>query len=324
MATWRSRPDTVAALRKTAEKLYERMTSAPERAQAILYRSPYEAGNRLKETITLRPIWLAATRLLAAHDQQTVPSLLGRVRTRQQMTTLLELCEGGDGGALTPEVKQVLAGADIRAEDAYLAGEQLSALLPTPDAEEERRFRLWLARAEVRLGYHPEAEDIPAEALERLGEAARLDAGQSILNPAAGGGAVAEFLAERVPGASITLAEAHERLRPVLRLLLTLCPSCALTKETEVTHLTGQFDRVIFRLAGRLTTERADVALVRQVYERLVRPGGRLAALLNAGYGEHAPQRQLQAWVEAAGGLFERLQGAGWREALVLDRKSVV
>lgn len=315
MVTWLSDPQTVEALRRLAEKLHERIASAPTRAQAILYRSPYQASQRLREARSLRPLWLAATRLLSAHEAQAVPALLGRVKTRQHLAMLLA---GVSGGAVTAEAKQVLAGAGIRAEDAAQAAEQLATLLPAPDAPEECRFLLWLERAEVQLGYHPEAGETPPEALDRLLEAAQVQAGQTVINPAAGVGYVAERLAEQYPDVPVTLVEAHLRLRPALQRLVALYPTLTLAEETEIAHLTGHYDRIVLRVAERWQVERADVARVRQSYERLLRPGGRLAALLDAPSGEDAALRRLQAWVEAAGGRYERLEDPTFREALVL------
>jgi hypothetical protein len=301
-------PDVLHALEALAATLEARILTAPERAQAVSYRSPHESHQKLAETRQLRPLLLAAQGLVAAHQQHAVPPLLGRVRTRQHLATLLRL---GLEPTLSPAGKKALAGAAIPDAVAQEAARQLWALLPDPLSAGELRFALWLERAGLRVSALPEAGEAPVAILDRLLAVADLQPGLGTLLPLAGAGYVAERLAEQYPAVRVRLTEPQERLQDCLRLLAARYPQVVLEGEEP----TGPAERVVLFPATRWRIERADVPLVVRAYHRWLSPGGRLTALLRAFSGEDRALTELERWVRNEGGSVEALEGEQrWRD----------
>lgn len=301
-------PAIVQALEALAATLEQRISTAPERAQAVSYRSPHESQKKLEEVRQLRPLLLAAQGLAAAHRQHDVPPLMGGVRTRQHLTALLALAFEP---TLTPTGKKALASAGIPEAVAQEAALQLRGLMPAPMSPGELRFALWLERAALRLSALPEAGEAPTEALDRLLEVADLQPGLGTLLPLAGAGYVAERLAERCPDVIVRMTEAQKRLQGVLRLLSALYPQLLLYGEEP----TGPAERVVLFPATRWRIERADVPLVVRAYHRWLTPGGRLTALLRAFSGEDRMLIDLERWVRNEGGSVETIEGEQrWRD----------
>lgn len=301
-------PEIVQALEALAATLEERITTAPERAQAVSYRSPHESQKKLAEVRQLRPLLLAAQGLAAAHRQHAVPALLGGVRTRKQLTTLLVLAFEP---TLTPAGKKALTSAGIPDAAAQEAGMHLRGLMPPPMSPGELRFALWLERADLRVSALPEAGEAPPAVLDRLLEVADLQPGLGTLHHLAGAGYVAERLAEQYPDVLVRMTEAQKRLQGVLRLLSALYPQLLLDGEEP----TGPAERVVLFPATRWRIERADVPLVVRAYHAWLTPGGRLTALLRAFSGEDRMLIDLERWVRNEGGSVETIEGEQrWRD----------
>lgn len=294
-------PAIVHALGALAAALEARIATAPERAQAVSYRSPHESQKKLAETRQLRPLLLAAQGLAAAHQQHAVPALLGRVRTHQHLTALLALAFEP---TLTPTGKKALASAGIPEAAAQEAAGHLRALMPAPMSPGELCFALWLERADLRLSYLPEAGEAPPAILDRLLEVADLQPGLGTLQPLAGAGYVAERLAERYPEVIVRMTEPQERLQGCLRLLSVLYPQVLLWGEEP----TGPAERVVLFPATRWRMDRADVPLVVRAYHHWLTPGGRLTALLHAFSGEDRARIELERWVRNEGGSVEAIE----------------
>lgn len=308
-------PEIERALERLATDLEEQVRTAPDRAHAIIYRSYTEAKKRLWAAQPLRRLAQAARALVEAQRNRTVPDLLGRVRTRQQLTILLGEIEL----PLPPPAQKALASAGLLPGQAQAASAQLLALLPTPDSREERLADLALFRVELSLEHQSEIAAAPVEALDRLLDQVRLRPGLTILNLSAGAGDLAQRLAEREWDVSVLLTESKPKLREHLRRLVALYPLLHLDEEQDVSGLIGQYSCILLRPPGRWQLQRTDGALLRRAYETWLEGGGQLVALVDGEFGRNdLMPATLQTWVETVGGRIEQLNGPAYQVPLYL------
>ncbi len=310
------RPDTARAakLRDMAEglqksieqKFANRETNTPKRQR--------EAGNARNDGVQLERAQTMMHALANMWEAGSVPEALRNIKTKA------EICDharegidhsGGyyDSGRLTGKPHP------CRANDPVTLA--LWALLDAPtdpvraQAEDLRRKVEALQFASI-PGYFP----TPDAVRQMMFEAARLDDGQSILEPSAGSGAIADDL--RTRGYSVDCIEHWHSLREILQ-----AKGHALIHDDFLTF-TGKYDRIIMNPPFEKSQ---DVRHVRHAFEQL-KPGGRLVAIMGAGVMFRADCASFREWVDQLGGELTDIAAGAFKSSgtgvatvmLVLDR----
>ncbi len=299
--------DMADSLQKSIDqKFANRETNTPKRQR--------EAGNARNEGIQLERAQKIMRALADLWESGDVPELLRNVKTK------VEICDharegidhrGGyyDSGTLTGKPHP------CRADNPVTLA--LWALLDAPtdparaQAEDLRRKVEALQFANI-PGYFP----TPPAVRQMMFEAARLDEGQSILEPSAGSGAIADDL--RTRGYSVDCIEHWHSLREILQ-----AKGHAIVHDDFLTF-TGKYDRIIMNPPFEKCQ---DVRHVRHAFEQL-KPGGRLVAIMSAGVNFRSDCERFRQWVYGLGGEFTDIAAGAFKSSgtgvatvmLVLDR----
>jgi predicted RNA methylase len=149
----------------------------------------------------------------------------------------------------------------------------------------------------------------PAAIVARMLDGADLAPGQSVLEPSAGAGAIADGVREAEPAARLTCLEINPRL---CELLTLKGHAPALRDFTETTPL-GVFDRVVMNPPF----ERGqDVDHVRLAFDCL-KPGGRLVAIMAPAYQYNSTRKfsDFRAWLAPLDHWVEQIDAGAFKES---------
>jgi len=183
------------------------LSGSPTRKRVEEFRTRFNAGRRL-ERLKNRLLVLADH-----YDAITVPASLIALKNKQ---AFIWLNESDDLPEANNSLAKVFSHFDqneyrsARAE--FLAmGDQAAGELNQED-------RLMFARLEVALKRIASYFPTPKPIVERLIEAAHIQPGETLLEPSAGSGHIADMLRERFPDHDLKVIEQHPDLREILTL----------------------------------------------------------------------------------------------------------
>lgn len=168
---------------------------------------------------------------------------------------------------------------------------------PTPAPSEAVAALRGALAAGVQVVTAPTLFPTPAELAGRMVELAAIQAGQRLLEPSAGTGALLDAARQAVPGAITTAVEFDYRLADRLRARFD---DVRQADFLQCGQELGQFDRV---LMNPPFNDGADIAHIKHAYSML-KPGGVLVAICANGPRQNA---QLRPLAEATGGSWETL-----------------
>lgn len=151
--------------------------------------------------------------------------------------------------------------------------------------------------------------ETPAPLAERLVEMAGIREGHSVLEPSAGRGAIAKFIASRHDKAYLTMVEIDAKHSPYLR-----CVNGPVYIEDFLRFDAGpHYDRIV---ANPPFAKQVDVDHVLHMHRRL-KPGGWLVSVMAAGvtFRENRKSVDFRAFVDDQGGDIEPLPEGSFKES---------
>jgi hypothetical protein len=240
-----------------------------------------ESDRIRKDGYHLEKIQTALRALADAHEAGTVPLSLSKVNSKKAVEDLI--WKGN---------KDLLAIIDGR--------------VPDRAAEEKRRELETKARSLVGQipGYFP----TPRPVVERMIALARLQAGETVLEPEAGSGNIAEPVRDH--GAEVDTVEWNYSLRELLTIkgfpvigddFLEMTPN---GKRYDVVLMNPPFEK------------KADIDHIRHAVNFL-KEGGRLVSVMGAGafHNSDTKSREFRDWLSAVGGYDEELPAGSFAES---------
>lgn len=193
----------------------------------------------------------------------------------------------------------------------------------TPDRSGARDpFEARLARAELeeRRRFIPQTMqgipsffETPPPVVERMIEEADIQPGMSVLEPSAGRGGIAD----RLPGdVAITVAERSSTLRDELQ-------RKGYQPLLDGLEVQGTFDRIIMNPPFEAN---ADIDHARHAFDRNLKPGGRLVAIVGAGAFQRQGKKEqaFRDWLDALGASYEPLPDDTFKRSGTLARSYLV
>lgn len=324
-----SAPGVADKLREMADKLTGDIAGKFADRRMNTPKQQKQAAEARQDGCDLERAQAMARALADLHDAGAVPAVLARVTTKAAiLAAAVERCDhsrGGyyDAGRPTGEPRD--------SDPATLALWALVAGKADPEAAKAADIAARIAKLKFAKipGYFP----TPAGLVARMIEAARLTGGESVLEPSAGSGAIADAL--RDLGCAVVCVEVHASLVTILRdkghnvihadfREFDTAGPCHMRDYGEP----DQFDAVLMNPPFE---KGADLEHIGRAF-RYVRPGGRLVAIMGAGVQFRQDRRysEFREWVEQLGGEFEEIPAGTFKESgtgvasvmLTIDRES--
>lgn len=284
---------------KIDDKLRDRDTNTPRKARIAA-----EARNEGTQWQRAQAI---ARALADRLEEGSYPTSLGSVRTKAEIFDLAaeEMDRGGGyydaGRPLGRPYDWRDHAKNDKARDAWA---MLAPADPeTAKAEQVRRKLADLQFAKIE-GYFPTPAAIVAEMIAQ----ALLPEGADVLEPSAGGGAIADAL--RDAGHNVTCIEKHASLAQILEL------KGHDVRQWDFMDVSGlpMFDAVLMNPPF----ERGqDCQHVERAYREFLKPGGALVAIMGAGvkFREQNPYKAFRAWLELVGGEMIDIPAGAFKES---------
>jgi hypothetical protein len=279
--------ELAAGLQAKIDDARRPMTQNPTPKRNAQYQDRLHDGRNLART-------QAALRALAdAHDAGTCPAELASLRSRNEIAPLVRKWLESPSYYARKE-------ADDYA-DKTPAGRALQAMIDArPQAQQEsRQTQIEQAEAAVKLitipGYFP----TPAPLIEMMLEVAEIEPGCTVLEPSAGGGAIADAVKAAHPDAQIGVCEVNKQLRDLCNMKGHFVIGCDCLEDVR-----ANYDRVLMNPPFE---KGQDMQHVRAMYDHL-NPAGVLVAVLSPHF-EFANERaavEFRKWLDEV--------GANWME----------
>ncbi|MEL6107766.1 MAG: ArdC-like ssDNA-binding domain-containing protein [Planctomycetota bacterium] len=243
------------------------------------------AASMREEGYALQRIQSARRKMADAIDAGELPDCLAGVYSEGDLTQLTsEYWTQGNGRERLTQAQR--DGAD------WLAGEEMELLQEHRESERRRAERLDRIMRNPPDGFFP----TPSPLAARMVELAKVADGCEVLEPSAGMGHIAEAIVDDITRRSLTGSTliTIERDRELCEWL---------EEEGHPTHcadildVSGQVDRVVMNPPYE---KRQDIKHVRHCFEML-KPGGRLVALMAAGFETRADREtcEFREWLES-------------------------
>lgn len=280
-----------AKFRAMAEKLTSQiedkrrpMTQNPTPKRNCQYRS------RLHDSDNLERVQQALIALANAHESGTVPAELAYINSKAQIEPLVY--KGLEGGSYYEVIPS------LHYRDNSPAGKALQALIENPNKKPDKDREIALLEQKISLSTIPGYFPTPPEVVERMLDFVKPVAGEIVLEPSAGSGAIACAVNH---GAKVEACEINYTLRELLTLKgVNLIGNDFL--ELQPDH---EFDCVIMNPPF----ERGqDITHIRKAYYHL-KQGGRMAAICAASvdFRQDSKYTEFRDWIDEIGATIEPL-----------------
>jgi protein-L-isoaspartate O-methyltransferase len=281
------------ALDKQIEDKRRDMTQNPTPKRNREYRSRLHDADNLERT-------QKGLRALAdAYESDSVPPELANVRTKDAVHTLVRKSTLGGG------YYDVIP--DPEYADKSPAGRALQRLIERETAEQsarraEREKAQEINRLEesVRFSDIPGFFPTPKPLAEEMVRRAEIKPGESVLEPSAGKGDLADAVKAEEPSADITTVERMSTLRKILE-----AKGYKVSGDDFMQH-EGKYDRVVMNPPFE---KGQDAEHIQRAYEQL-KPGGKLVALASEGTFSRADRRstEFRNWLDSVGGTSDKVE----------------
>lgn len=272
-----------------ADRMNERIEKKrnPRIAELNWTRRRAEIASYMREEADeMEAVQCALFALSDAHATGTVPDILAGIRYKNEVELLVK----HENWPSWEEASNRMRRAGITAGNYGEARATLLELADPPDRSEERELqeleseiRGWVGQID---GFYPTPEDI-ARRMVRLSE---IGDGHTILEPSAGGGAIADVITDEHPDADLEVIELHYSLADVLeRKGYELIG-------TDFFEVNGQrWDRII---QNPPFENLADIDHVRHAYDHLAE-GGRLVSVMSESpfFRQDRKAREFRSWL---------------------------
>ena len=309
MKTTRSIADRLLALADSMQKEIDHgrrpMTQNPTPKRMREYNSRMHDANNAERTQR------ALRALAAGHQAGNLPPILADLRMRPEVFQLMRKSLKHAGYY------------DVFEDDAYantspaaIALQQLvdGTTTATDQAADEARHKAEKIRRledQLRFADIPGFFPTPAATIEMMLDRAQIAPGNTVLEPSAGTGSIADAIKARVPslpdgpGVLVMCCERMTRLREILRE-----KGHTLTEVDDFMEMpaAGEFDRVLMNPPFE---KQQDIDHVRRAFDH-VKPGGRLVAIVGAGAFSRGNRKatEFREWLDQHGATVEDLNGA--------------
>lgn len=273
--------------------------STPKRNRE--YRSRLHDGNNWERA-------QQALRLLAdAHEAGTVPPLLSKVTTKADVFPLVHKGLVGAGYYdVIPSLDYSNKTPEGRALQTMLEAKPETATEKANREQRERQSKINELEERLRFSDAPGFFPTPKPLADELVRRANIKPGQSVLEPSAGKGDLADAVKTFEPTAQIVTVERLHAARDVL-----IAKGYTVAGEDFLVYNNGGFDRIVMNPPF----ERGqDIDHVRHAFNQL-KPGGKLVALMSEGVFNRSDRKstEFQAWLEAVGGVSEPSQDGAFK-----------
>ncbi len=288
-------PAVAARLRAVADRMdaqidnaRREMTQNPTPKRMAEYRSRIIEGDEMERT-------QKAMRALAdAHEAGNVPPELAALRSKDEIARLVHKgLDSSKGGYYDRIPRQDYYDKSPTAQKLQ---EMIEGKTPQASAEKaakEKASKISQLEAQVQFqrlpGYFPTPKSVIDKMLSRAG----ILPGQSVLEPSAGKGDIADAIRDSVPDAKIDTVEQQTKLAEILRL------KGYPVEQSDFLEHKGQYDKIVMNPPFE---KGADVDHVRHAYD-LLKPGGRLVAIMSphAEFASDAKSRAFREWLDTVG-----------------------
>ena len=297
-----------AKLRELADDLQPKiddarrpMTQNPTPKRNAQYQDRLHDGRNLSRT-------QAALRALAdAHDAGTVPQELAQLRSKNEIAPLVRKWLDSPGYYSRREA------ADYA--DTTPAGRALQAMIDArPQAQQEsKQTKIEHLEAQIRLANIPGYFPTPAPLVKMMLEVADLEPGQSVLEPSAGSGAIADAVKAAHPDAALDVCEINPQLAELLKLkghnhvhqypdFLTMPASVAF-----------QYERVLMNPPFE---NQQDIDHVLEAYNHLTGDGV-LVAIMSPSfeYRDNTKSVEFRAWLDEVGANWMEIPAGAFKQS---------
>lgn len=276
------------------------MTQNPTPKRMREYRS------RLHDAENMKRVQAAMRALADAHESGTVPSGLENLRTKDEIHLLVyKRTLGGGYYDVIPDPEYANKTPQGRALQSLMERHQNEP--SEARAERERASKISQLEADVQFSKLPGYFPTPSSVVEAMLDYAEIEPGETVLEPSAGKGNIADLIAERSPAASLSTVEQQGRLREILEL-----KGHNLVAVDFMEH-SGEYDKVVMNPPFE---NGQDIEHVRRAYDML-KPGGRVVAIMSEGAffrGDNKSQ-QFRAWLDEHDGFSERLPEGAFKSS---------
>ncbi|OJJ23297.1 hypothetical protein BKI52_02765 [marine bacterium AO1-C] len=177
-------------------------------------------------------------------------------------------------------------------------------------AEQAKKNKLEKLKDEWRFskepGFFPTPEPIARDMVNR----AQILTSHTVLEPSAGLGHIAKEILKQHPNVDLAVIEKWDSLREILSL-----EGFKVVGSDTLTH-TEQYDRILMNPPFE---KNQDIQHVRYAFEKLLRPGGRLVAIMGRGAFDEGTslkvRKEFKAWLSENEGYYEELPDDAFKNA---------
>jgi SAM-dependent methyltransferase len=256
----------------------EKMQPSIDKANTVPYAGLNPTRKRLqaqeskaREAERLEKIQAAMVKLAELLESGTDPGVLSHVTLKAQV----ELIYYGYWPKEDSDNRKLLKACHITNEPAFRrAHEELKALVSKVGPSQEERELARMLRELHGLKIPGYFATLP-ELAEDLVTFACIEDHHTVLEPSAGSGSIADVIRQRHPRAELSICEINPRLADILR------KKRYRLRSSNFYDLTEKFDRIVMNPPFE---NLQDVEHVTVCYERLLKPGGRLVAVMSPAF----------------------------------------
>lgn len=255
--------------------------------------------NRMHDCRNMERAQKALRALADAHDTGNVPAELIGLRARNEIGAMV--CKHLDNS-------QGVYYSCIEAAD-YADKAPAARLLQTmiegnseQQAEQERLRKIEALKAEIALSTIPGYFPTPAPVVSLILNQARLEPGQTVLEPSAGSGNIADAVLEEFPSTQIHCFELNRKLAGLLKLKGYYVGGDDFLADEQVACI---YDRILMNPPFE---KQADIDHVRKAFS-VLKPHGILVSVMAPGFEfrQDRKSQDFRQWLVEAGGEWEDL-----------------
>lgn len=281
-------------------KLGDRQENTPKRQREA--ESARTEGRRLKRTQFVLRV------LAHLHENDQVPEILSGIKSKKDVYSNMGSKVNHNGGYNTPS---------FDTHERYLdtpEAVELWALIVEPSEEDLKREEIKRKVNELKFSKIPGYFPTPIELIDIMIDRAGIEDNNSILEPSAGSGAIADRVKEKFPTTHIDVVEHHHSLFAILALKSVGKYDSFILEDFLNLPIGVYYDRIIMNPPFE---KLQDIDHVMKAYAHL-KEGGRLVAIMSPGpfHNYNKKASDFRIWFEdTACGYVESIESGAFKES---------